>query len=514
MTKKTSQRALAPGVLKKRLFWGPLLIILLVWALLYLPHLRTSPGWYGDEILAFDAGTQLLQGHPAMRALYNTFWHTSGPYQPGYILLSATAGKLAGGDLVGARFFNTLLALGIALVVYFYGRALLGILPAFWSSLIFLTYEQSIIHFRWNFAHNLIAFGFTVAFLALCRPPRRKNDFLAGMSLALAASAYLPFVYGMVPAGLVRWKHPRSWPWLFGPPVLVVLGSLLLGFLLFPPGNFLLSDVAATVRLYLEGSKANGLESWRVFKNIGAFFSMDPWHLAGGLAFFLCFHRRFFPIGVAGLIIAFLLLQNRANLTVFYYQAVMLLPLMVLAGGVAMRRGVLFLRKSRVGRATLFRAQGLLFLLPLLNFSLMVPKSFTGSFYPRNDHWTAAYPEKAEDVARWVHARTSPEDLVISSPVTAWLLHARVADYAQAANWEGRIVWPFNSPTPRERFRYPADISRARFAIVSDFDVFWTFKLANITPTVTPITEHWKRVYDNRGYHVMENPQFAPPNQP
>ena len=34
-------------------------LVTLLWSILYLPNLRTSPPWYGDEILTLDIGKAL-----------------------------------------------------------------------------------------------------------------------------------------------------------------------------------------------------------------------------------------------------------------------------------------------------------------------------------------------------------------------------------------------------------------------------------------------------------------------
>ena len=46
--------------IKARLLWWPLGSLLLVWGLLYLPHLRDSPAWYGDETLRHSLDTVSL----------------------------------------------------------------------------------------------------------------------------------------------------------------------------------------------------------------------------------------------------------------------------------------------------------------------------------------------------------------------------------------------------------------------------------------------------------------------
>jgi 4-amino-4-deoxy-L-arabinose transferase-like glycosyltransferase len=137
-------------------------MLVVVWLVLYLPHLRNCPGWYGDETIALTAAQDLMRGNVAQRAMWNSFWHPYAPYQPGYLYLMGLASTLTGGDILGPRFLNTLFALATALLIAFHGRAILGILPSLFAALLFLSYEQTVLHFRWIFTHNLVAFGFTL----------------------------------------------------------------------------------------------------------------------------------------------------------------------------------------------------------------------------------------------------------------------------------------------------------------------------------------------------------------
>lgn len=103
---------------RRAFFIVPLVSISLFWALLYVPNLRTSPRWYGDETLTLMIGKALFAGHPADRSLKITFWHPSYTYQPGYAWFAGGMAWLFGGDILGARVLNVLLALAIATTMY------------------------------------------------------------------------------------------------------------------------------------------------------------------------------------------------------------------------------------------------------------------------------------------------------------------------------------------------------------------------------------------------------------
>ena len=63
--------SLSISEVRRLAFIFPLALIFAVWSLLYLPHLRTSPSWYGDETVALSAGLDLTRGIAAHRAVWN-----------------------------------------------------------------------------------------------------------------------------------------------------------------------------------------------------------------------------------------------------------------------------------------------------------------------------------------------------------------------------------------------------------------------------------------------------------
>ena len=105
---------------------APYIIVGTIWALLYLPNLRTNPKWYGDETLIHDTARNLFQGIPSNFGLWNTFWHPHYPYQPLYTWICGLFAYLGSGDILGSRFFNVLLGLTCALCMYALGKKVFG----------------------------------------------------------------------------------------------------------------------------------------------------------------------------------------------------------------------------------------------------------------------------------------------------------------------------------------------------------------------------------------------------
>jgi len=96
-------------------------------------------------------------------------------------------------------------------MIYLIGRISFGRAPALLAALIFLSYEQSVVHFRWIYSHNAVALGFVIAVLFLIRKASVRNDLVTGLGLTLAALSHPLFVHGSMAAWLCRIKRPISW---------------------------------------------------------------------------------------------------------------------------------------------------------------------------------------------------------------------------------------------------------------------------------------------------------------
>jgi len=485
-------------------------IVTIVCACLYLPNIRTSPAWYGDEGFALTAGLNLAHGIPVHGSFWNTFWNPYAPYQPFYEFCIGWAARLSGGDILGGRLVNSFFALITALIITLYGRKVLGFIFSFGAALIFLTFEQSVIHFRWIFTHNLIALGYALAFIGLSGKIKTKSNYFAGIGLGISALALPLSVYGLIAAALLRLRYPRSWLPVCGPYLLVTLASLALGFCLYPKQGFIWSDLVETFRFYVDASRENG-GGFKFIENISRFFLQDAFHAFGLLMFLICLRGRAFAIGFGGLLISFLLLQNRQNLTVFYYQAIILTPLLAMAYGFGLRKIFLLVRRAGFQSKIIRRlSMSVPFIIAGLSFLVILPSSLKGTLKTRIDFWTTQSNQEVESAAHWINSRTTPEDLVICHQNIAWLLHARTADYLQAATWQGLSTWPFKRPLRKDQFRFEPKLDAAKFAVIADIDQRWTFGQPNIPTLIQTFdSEKWPLVWSGANYRVLQNPRFV-----
>ena len=80
-------------LLNPKIIFGVTLLI--VWALIYLPNLRTNPKWYGDESIVLEEAWTLAQGNPRYGPMQMNFLNPN-PHPPLYLLTLAGSMKIFG----------------------------------------------------------------------------------------------------------------------------------------------------------------------------------------------------------------------------------------------------------------------------------------------------------------------------------------------------------------------------------------------------------------------------------
>ena len=490
--------------------WETALTVLLLvaaWACLYLPHLRTSPGWYGDETLTLMIGKSLYEGQGADRAMQATFWHPSYAYQPGYAWAVGLASAGTGGDILGGRALNTLLALSIALLIYLIGKRNFGKYPALLSALIFLSYEQSVVHFRWIYSHNAVALGFVIVVLFLIRKASLRSDLATGLGLTIATLSHPLFIHGSIAAWLCRIKRPLSWLRMAIFPALAISALTLWTWMRLTNKNWLAEDFSSLGQFYAQFSKDNG-SGLQSLKNVFFFYSQDFFHLGAFVCALICCWRRFRVIPVFLAVVSGLLLQNRQNLTVFYYQAVVFLPILALAYAGALRLLLIYLRAiaGRSSRVAMLVA----FIIPAILFGGSLPKSLSGNITPRNQFWVTQNAAEVETAATWINSHVTPTDLVVCHQNIGWLLKCRTTDFMQATAWSGRPTFTFEVLPTKERFLFPADISSAKYVVIGDIDQRWTFGQPNVGWILEKLeNEKWPVKWRGDNYLIIKNPAIS-----
>ncbi|HEY5791852.1 MAG TPA: hypothetical protein VIS74_01045, partial [Chthoniobacterales bacterium] len=431
------------------LFWTVTAVIFAEWAVLYLPALRTMPGWYGDETLTLDIAENLIHGRFAAAALFNTF--ATYIYQPIYLFFLGLGWQLSGGDIVGARFFNTVLALMIGLTLWVAGRRVVGNVAAATAAIAFLGYEQTVIHFRQCFAHNGVAFGLTLSILLVCRKPSLGIDLKSGLGLLFAVGSHPLGVYPAMVSGFTRLFSPRSWLPLIAPSALVLGLFYFCVYLRF--GSWLISDIAI---VGIEHEKIQAANQHHFWENLYRFYAQDSFHiigLTGVLALLIsCRWKQRIPLAGIFLLLSLTLFSNRSNLTVFYYQAVVLLPLLSLGiGWMLVKIGALLARLigKHFGTQSARIAKYLVPILAVTSFGISSAiLVFSGKLLPRNQPWVTQSPHEVEEAAAWVNERTSSEDVILANSNIGWLLKGRKANLLQYTAWTGLPTFMHEHPVP------------------------------------------------------------------
>lgn len=479
------------------------LLIVCVWACLYLPNVRTSPPWYGDESLTHHTAVDLAHGQMTNMALWNTFWHPHYPYQPLYTLVCGIFARAFSGDILGSRLFNALLALLCGLSIFLLGRRSFGYGAAAFAALMFLTYEQSVIHFRMSYAHNGAALGLLLMTLFLLRRSCRRNNWLAGLGLALAAGSHPLFVHGAAAGVLCRLKKPSAWLPLLIPAGIYLAVSMGVVYLTFGP--WLGEDIVHLKNTFSSRGAEDGGGVQSVI-NFYAFATQDWFHIGAIAGLLLCLPLRRVAAPLVGLLVLFLLVRNRQNLVLFYYQAVFVLPVLCLGWA-----GVWKYLETRVRRYApgVRRTVLALLALPALLFMIVLPASLSGTLRPRNFHWVTQSTGEVEEAAAWLNERSDEGDLVGGNPNIAWLLRAQTVPYLQMITWYGLPTQGYENRNARERFRFDSSLEAVRFAVVGDIDQRWTFGEPNVLALWEQIQrEKWPLVWRGQNYLIFANPRF------
>src|SRR6266436_4403973 len=85
-------------------------VLVALWALLFLPNLRTNPNWYGDEGEWMEKSWTFIHGTPRIGPIVDDFIFPY-PYPPLYMVVNGVLLRLFGNDIVVARALGAVTAL-------------------------------------------------------------------------------------------------------------------------------------------------------------------------------------------------------------------------------------------------------------------------------------------------------------------------------------------------------------------------------------------------------------------
>lgn len=493
---------------KRRSFVAGLCLITLFWSVLYLPNLRTLPSWYGDEVLTLDIGKALLKGEMANRALYCTFASFNYNYQPAFAYLVGLASSLTAGDILGGRLVSVLIALFTAGIGFWFLGRRFGYGCGLFFALLLLGYSQAIIHYRWIYPHTMVGLGLLAATCLLMRPANPKNDLKAGVFLCLGAGSHLLAIHSVLTSVILRILHPRCWLSIGLPPLLVMAGTLLT--LNFLWDGWVLEDLNNLQKTYRTYSQENA-SGWKWLENVGMFFLQDGFHWAAAAGWVICLKTRAWALSVASLCMVLILTKNRQNLPLFYYQAMVVLPLLAATTAVSARFLLAgFFRRVASPQRKIFRR----LVLPLAGAcwaASSLPGVLSSKLPVRIHPWVVSDVRDYETAARWLNDRTEPDDLVLCYWNLGWLLECRNADVLMVTAWHGLPAGDNYDPPPaRNRFRYPLEISQAKYFVITELDERWAFGQGIVFSFLQDSgVLSWPLVFQSGLVRILQNPVSA-----
>lgn len=496
--KKTRQNYLAGG----------LILIALFWSVLYLPNLRTSPPWYGDEILTLDIGKSLIRGEMVNRAMYCTFASFNYNYQPAFAFFVGLCSSLTNGDILGGRLFSVSLSLFTALLGYWFLGRRFGFGCGFFFALLLLGYSQAIIHYRWIYPHNMVGLGLFAATCLLMRPANPRKDLKAGLFLSLGAGSHLLALHSVIVSIVLRLFRPRSWFSIGLPPLLLMGGTILA--INFVWNGWAVEDLKNLQSTYQAYSKENA-PGWKWLENIALFFMQDKFHWAAAIGAAICLRRRAYALALSTLCMVFILTKNRQNLPLFYYQAMVVLPLLAATIAVASR----FLCNTSFRKLAASRLRrGGRFFLPLFGVFLAlinIPSVLSSRLPVRIHPWVVAENRDYETAAAWLNARTRPSDLVICYWNLGWLLKCRNADVLMVTAWHGLPAGDNYDPLPaRDRFRFSLEINQAKYFVITELDERWAYGQGSVFSFLKDAgVFSWPLVFQSGFVRILQNPSFV-----
>jgi 4-amino-4-deoxy-L-arabinose transferase-like glycosyltransferase len=508
--------------------------LVVLWAALFLPKLRTNPNWYGDEGEWMEKSWTLIHGKPRVGPVSNDFVFPY-PYPPLYMVVNGALLRLFGNDIVVGRALGAVTALAAAGILFWIGSRLRDRGFGFLCAAAFLVYSEANVNFRWVRSHPmagtlaLASVGFLVRYV---QEKKLRDAIWAGVFCALATATNY-FTYPLIGAVIVTTAVAGRMPLVqrLGrtTAVAAVACSYAGGFVLWYCavhgwGQLMaqldrLTAVAANeVAPTLWGEAVRFVQNvWRLgfhtpTKGPPPGWSGRDWWLVIATAGFVWLPVRggwglrvWLPVWL--LVLMFGVFRKLNNVPMFFYPATIFLPLMAVGfAGVLCWAGEA-VRRLGVG------GPGLRVAPPVVVcavFGLVSARGAWGRFQTKIDWWTQHRVAEAEAAMRYVNERTGAEDFVIVPKQIYWLVKnaGRRSLLTYCARYEGVAN---DMPTPvlesRERYWFDCRCVNAKYVVMASgydtarqqplgIDLVYSSGLAGVAERVEALLEAgWRPVF-------------------
>jgi 4-amino-4-deoxy-L-arabinose transferase-like glycosyltransferase len=461
--------------------------LLAVWAVLFLPNLRSNPNWYGDEGEWMEKSWTFIHGTPRVGPIINDFVFPY-PYPPLYMLVNGALLRVFGNDVVVARALGAVTALAAGAILFWIGKRLGNPALGFLCAAALLVYPQTDMNFRWVRSHPmagtlaLACMGFLICYLQ----ERRLRDLVwAGIccSLATATNYYAVGMIGGVIAVAVwvnwrRWRELSAWrDVVIGAATAGAFGVLFVLWYVATQGGL----AHLQEQVHRLGGMTQPPKSFEICSRIVKFCfttptSIGPQGLEG--------HDLWLMAAVAGLVafpvarlrgwlvfwlvaLMWPIFRKQENVSWFFYPATVFLPLMALGvGGAAEQLGRLLMRvlkkKDSVGAHI---APGVV---AFGAWAIVSLNGAWGHFDTMIDRFTQRSVPEAEAAMQYVNEHTAANDFVLVPKQIYWLVTAsRRSMLSHCQTFEGKTndAWPV--PIPHDRFWFDCRWQNAKYLVLA-----------------------------------------------
>jgi len=535
---------------------GIALGLIIVWALLFLPNLRTSPNWYGDEGEWMEKSWTIIHGTPRVGPVKMDFVYPY-PYPPVYMVVNGALLRLFGYDLGVSRALGAVTGLAAACILFWIGSRLRDRAFGFLCAAGFLVYSEAVINYRWVRGHPfggtlaLAAVGFLVRYV---QEKRFRDAVWAGVFCALATGSHY-FNYPLIGAVVLtvavvnwrEWKTPRAWGHLVAAGVaacafaglLVVTYTCVYSWGQLMDHVHLLTSVAdSEVRPTLGGEVA------RFVENIVTFGFQTParivpgqgvvgydWWLRIALVGFVFLPvtknkwlRVWLPVWL--LILMYAVFKKLNNVPLFFYPATTFLAL--LAVGFA---GTLTWLGEGVRRLGVPGGRNLPGVAVCVVFGMLTLPGALSHFDTKIDYWTQRSYTDAEAAMRYVNERTTTNDVVIVPKQIYWLVKTpKKSMLTYCARYNGvDNDMPVPTHIPQELYWFDCRLEQAKYVVMEygvqsvvlpdgrsgqlpvGIDAVYTIPvLRGVKEIVQQMQkENWPLVFHQGAYLVLANPNLV-----
>lgn len=497
-----------------------LAIIIFIAGYLRLNNILVNPGWYTDETTHIDIAQNLLSG----RIQYLAVTDSTLLFARFPLFQSTLAGTMAllGEGIIALRTLTGGLGVLSALTLYIIVRRTThNPALALAGALSLAIYPTAVIYSRIGFSYALLApmVLLTVGGLThYITNNKRTGLVVASLVVGLGVTSDLMMATLAPVIGLVvLWHRWRDLFWCV-PLVATPFGIYIATMLITNPDVFLYDFPWIISRL---STMTLPEQIDNVILNYETILTENLWITLGIIGLFMLRHRQlkiiallcfFIPVASLGRTVALFHLS-------FYYM-IPLLPIPMIGLGALLIYGSQhihnavqeinipfaypYMLKPIAGAALAF----LIIWMPLAASLNRTASETTEGFSTSIDAFLTN-AEAATDIAEFINANTSSNDLVIGSVPYLWMLDTRVSDYQISAAWDGLETPHLPLDIPRERFAFDPSFDQAKYVIVDNLWRFWgNVHVEGLTDLYAKLGPEWPLVYQSQDVQVYQNPDY------